>query len=200
MHPKDIAETAAYLVAAVGGPIAAFWALIQWRDSIRQRKLEHRWRQAEVGRQLINQLFDDDSEAGAALEILDGERDQLDMPDGSVVSVSADDIRKALATASDKFAKSRQIRRSFDALFYHLERFQHMIDIELVTRADILKPTQYYCQRLMPLSSVIDGYLREVGYTKALALISSLQAVEPAHSPEAAAGPESNGKSSPPAP
>lgn len=78
MDLKDIAETGAYFVASVGGPIAAIWAFIQWRDSIKQRKLEHRWRQAEVGRQIVAQLFDDDSDAGAALEILDGERDHVD--------------------------------------------------------------------------------------------------------------------------
>jgi hypothetical protein len=181
LNLKDIAETAAYLVAAVGGPIAAFWALVQWRDSINQRKREHRWRQSEIGRQLINELFDADADAGAALEILDGERHHLDIRGGNTVTVSSDDISKALTITADKCDKSRQIRRVFDALFYHLERIQHMIDIGLVTHEDVLKPTQYYCQTLRPWNAVIERYLRATGYTKALALIHALQAVGQTH-------------------
>lgn len=175
---KDIAETVAYLVASVGGLCAALWAVYQWHVSVKQREVEHRWRQAEVGRQLIGQLFDDDSDAGDALEIVDKQRDDVKMPDGSVTTVTEDDITKALTNTSDSCPTSREIRRRFDALFYHLERFQHMIDIGLITREDVLNPTQYYCRKLTPFNSAIPKYLNDIGYTKAHELITSLQVVE----------------------
>ncbi len=72
MNIKDIVETIFYFVTALGAPVAGLWALLQWRESLKQQKIKFRWRQVDLGRQLLDQLFDE-TVAGIALELIDGE-------------------------------------------------------------------------------------------------------------------------------
>ena len=88
-------------VAVIAGPIAAVWALLQWGDSIRQRKREFRWRQVDTGRQLTDELFDDPI-AGDGLEIIDEELDRITLKDGTSAAISPHDIKAAMAFDSQE--------------------------------------------------------------------------------------------------
>ena len=163
-------------VAVIAGPIAAVWALLQWGDSIRQRKREFRWRQVDAGRQLTDELFDDPI-AGDGLEIIDEELDRITLKDGTSAAISPHDIKAAMAfdTSSSKSEVHIAIRRRFDAVFYRLERIQRCVELNLVKLDDVSIPTAYYCKAMGRQMDIFDPYLAKTGYLKAKALIIALQ-------------------------
>ncbi len=72
VHPLQVA---AWFVAVVGGLIAAGIALWQANQNQRQRALDLRWKQAAAGRDLVDEMLDDEA-ASDALAMLDSdERD-----------------------------------------------------------------------------------------------------------------------------
>lgn len=180
MTLESIAQTSAYLVAAIGGPIAAIWSFKLRRETLNQQKREHRWRQADLGRQLIDELYLRDRDADVALQFIDDELSTIAV-DGIHYPISMVDVRQALTYDQGLDSKSIQIRRSFDALFYHLEKFANMIRVELITVEDVQNPTMYYCAKLKVLNPVIEAYLRPVGYVNAWMLIVSLQELDFLH-------------------
>lgn len=174
MNMKDFAEVSMYIVTTIGAPIAALWALLQWRETLQQRKIEFRWRQADLGRRLLDQLFDEPV-AGVALELIDGELEFIETPEEGKVVVDNNSMIKALSSPKDNTAGSRQIRRSFDALLFYLERLESMINLKLIEQDDIAMPTKYYCQKMKTYMETITSYAIETGYGNALNLIKRLQ-------------------------
>jgi hypothetical protein len=177
LNIKDIAETSMYIVTSIGAPIAALWSLLQWRESLQQRKIEFRWKQADLGRQLLDQLFDEPV-AGIALELIDGELHFLKTPEDGELIVDGNTIINALSINKNNTPVSRHIRKSFDTLLYYLERLETMIKLNLIELEDIEMPTKYYCHKMKDNMEIISSYAIETGYINALNLIKKLQSRE----------------------
>ena len=171
---KDIAETAMYMVTALGAPIAAIWTLLQWREALQQRKVEFRWKQADLGRQLLDQLFDEPV-AGVALELIDGELEFIETPEDGKIRIESNQIINALSNQDNESSVDKYIRKAFDYLLYYLERFEVMTRSNLVEIEDISIPTKYYCMKMKPYMKEISTYANKTGYYNALTLINKLQ-------------------------
>jgi len=58
MNPflKDVIQVASWVVAVIGGLIAAFVAIRQLKSNTEQRKTELRWRQANAAKEIISDI------------------------------------------------------------------------------------------------------------------------------------------------
>jgi hypothetical protein len=166
------AENAYYVMATVALPIAAAWALLQWYGAVRQRKAELRWRQAEAAWRLMDTVFDD-AHATVAFELVDGERDAVELPEGGRAAVGAGDVLAALALDPvDGSPRARAIRYAFDCMLYALSRLEGAIASGYVRAEDVASPTAYYARLLRGLGAPFERYVRHVGYDRALALLA----------------------------
>src|SRR5688500_14065605 len=90
---KDIFQVAAWIVAVIGGLIAAGKAISELRNSTQQKKRDLRWRQAEMAKQLLDELFGN-LEARAALKMLDWDGLNYKTPDGGTTQPITHEIRR----------------------------------------------------------------------------------------------------------
>jgi len=169
---KDWIQVIQWSVAIVGGLIAAGVAIYQLRANTKQRERELRFKQAEAGKEILEELFRDD-ESKRALEMLDFKNNYFKNEKGEEFHVSSQDIPKALKNANEKEdARTVLIVRSFDALFYSLNLFEHFITVELTTEEDVSIPMEYYANRLAKNKSVYVEYIQNNTYPKALIFLN----------------------------
>lgn len=170
-------ELAAKMIALIATPIGAVWALLQWGSAVRQRKREFRWQQVDMGRRLLDELFDDPV-AGIALELIDGELDKIQLRDGTQVTLHPEDIHAALSdpgTGEAEREKLRMVRRSFDALLYYLQRIERAVALKLVKLEDVSTPTSYYALASAPMAKTLESYTVRTGYRGAGKLLADLR-------------------------
>jgi hypothetical protein len=166
------AESAYYIVTTVAFPVAAAWALLQWYGSVRQRKIELRWRQAEAAWRLMDVVFED-AQAKIAFELIDGELDAVDLPGGGKAAVGPGDVLAALAIEpEDASPRARAIRYAFNCMLYAMDRLEGAIESRYVLASDVASPTAYYAGVLRGLGAPFERYARHVGYDRALALLA----------------------------
>jgi hypothetical protein len=166
------AETTYYIMATVAFPAAAAWALLQWYGSVRQRKAELRWQQAEAAWRLMDTVFED-AQATIAFELIDGELDAIGLPGGGKAAIDPGDVPAALSIdPEDKSEKARAIRHAFDCMLYALARLEGAITSGYVRAEDVASPTAYYAGLLRRLGPPFERYARHVGYDRALALLA----------------------------
>lgn len=167
-------ESAYHVMATIAFPVAAGWALLQWYGAIHQRKEELRWKRAEAAWKLMDGVFEN-PHATIACELIDGERNSIDVPGGKAEPVSAEDVPRALDLADEDVSpKARAIRYAFNCLLYALDRLESAIASGYVLEGDVESPTRYYARLLRGLGPRLEQYARDVGYVRALALISRL--------------------------
>ena len=123
MTPQDTY----HLMATIAFPAAALWALVQWYQSIRQRREELRWKRAEAAWRLMDEVFND-PQVAIAFDLVDGETSSIEVPGGGVEPVSAADIATALDPANvDGTPRARAIRDAFNCVLYSLDRLEGAI-------------------------------------------------------------------------
>lgn len=179
---KDVAQTGAWSVAIVGGLIAAAKAihesrlnreqrdraLDEAREARAQRNRDLRWRQAQVGTELVDKALND-PQAWDAAQMIDWEDREFKISDGTRVTVTLDDVARALRPYRDKCdLKDAYIREAFDALFYRYSSFERALNIDLVTFDDVATPAQYYIREMSKRRSVYEAYMSTFGFAAAL--------------------------------
>jgi hypothetical protein len=155
------------VIAVLGAFAGAGWALYQWRDSLTQRRLDFRWKQAEAAHHLMDRVFEDPP-TGFALEMIDGERDEFEIGPDKRIRVDTQVIRRALHINGDQDGAGRFIRHCFDSLLYNLERLEHSINVGLVEFSDVSTPTSYYVRLLGSYRQELVPYAEKIGFTRAL--------------------------------
>lgn len=164
-------EALYYLVATIAFPFAAGWAILQWKDAVRQRKRQLRWDQAEAAWKILDKTFED-PESRIAYELIDNERDTIDLPGPRTVKVTLESVKKALdLKLQDNSAESLVIRYAFNCVLYNFERLEAAIVSGYVLEEDVCVPTKYYSKQLKCLRRELNPYAKEVGYKGALRLI-----------------------------
>ena len=154
-------------VAIVTGLAAAILALVQAIAALAQRAREMRWKQAELARKLLDDVYDFDPSHNALI-MVDEFAESFQLDNGQEIEVSFTDIDSALSTpVKDHSDKAKYIRRCFDALFYHVERIEQSIRIKLVKLEDVSRPAEYYVERLALHKRSIISYLAFTKYTGA---------------------------------
>lgn len=160
------------LIAAAGF-VLAIW---QWNKAVAQRKDELRWKRAEAAWKLTDEIHED-PDCAMALQLVDGECEPLEHPDGTRDDVSLEDAMKALDLKTESTSsKSRSIRKSFDSLLYALQRMESAVKTGYILDEDISSVTVYYAgllhaEALWPL---LETYARRIGYNDATRLIARL--------------------------
>ncbi len=141
---KDFFQVAAWAVAVVGGLIAAFIAIAQWRK-------DHRWKQAEIAKTCLDEIRSD-ALSHAAIRMLDWTGLSFDLPGGDKTpQISHEQRRSALRTVNTVFPPGDPgpfVRDAFDALFDRFERLEHFIRIKLIRFEDVEPPLKYYVGKL----------------------------------------------------
>jgi hypothetical protein len=156
-----------WIVAVVGGLTAAGLGILQAVQNRRQRARELRWKQADSGKQLIDELFQDDPSNSGSL-MLDSWARTYPVPGAGEVRIAWKDVVQALKIESidSDDAKSEFIRECCDTLLFHLDRFEHFIQAGLTTFEDVRTPTQYYVDLMAEDKGLWIRYIEFCKYQK----------------------------------
>jgi hypothetical protein len=169
---KDIFLLIASSVTITGGFIAAFMAIYNLVLSRRIREKELRFKQAQVGKQIIEEMFDDDA-AGNALLMIDFEKRSFDVGSKRKIVINIEDVLQALNPDNkSEDAKTIFIRESFDGLFYFLDRFEHFVQIGLTTFEDVAVPIKYYATIMTTHRSTFLKYIQLTQFERALTFLN----------------------------
>jgi hypothetical protein len=161
---KDWVQTFSWVIAILGGAVAAIRALYELRQN-------RYWKQTEAAKKLIDNIYADQP-AQNAMEMLDwGNADFKDV-DGNLFVINESDLVKALRITNLRFDdKEKFIRDCFDCFFYHIAILEHSIQRKLIQFADIRFPIDYYVNKMSQNPAVFRGFDLEYGYEKVVAFL-----------------------------
>ena len=163
---KDYVQMLVWIVTSVGAAIAAWKAIAEMRkaniermEARTNRERDLRWRQAEAGKKLIDELLSN-SKAADALRILD--------LDGHEIALGANgaSIRTSHATLSHHLRTKNltltpedlAVRERFDELLGAFDRLEHYVKIDLTLPDDVLPPFEYYADISGTLKEAMSKY------------------------------------------
>jgi hypothetical protein len=160
----------ATLIAAWVGIATGLVAISTFFYSIQQRRKELRWKQAELARKLLDDLFAD-VDAAQGLYMLDGVRYPYKDFYDQAIEVRTEDVvvtlNKMLAT-QHLDGKETKILFCLDSLLYFLNRIENSLISGLVLFQDINTPCEYYVALIARHKSVFSQYMLRVGYKSLL--------------------------------
>jgi hypothetical protein len=167
---RDDVQAAAWAVAALAGLFGMWRAVVELRHSTKQRDLDLRWRQAEMGKKILDELGD--SAAHSALTMLDWNGRiymNAGVPTQPITHAIRRDSLRTVNTIFDPKSDALLIRDAFDVLLDRFERIEHFIRIELIRFEDIRQPLSYYIRKLAHNDErpVIEKFLEEYEFTLA---------------------------------
>jgi hypothetical protein len=160
----DVAQVVSWLVASIGGVIAAFIAISQSRRDIFERMKSRRWKQAEMAKIVLDEVYNDEK-ARSALYMLDWNGRVYSDGDRLTNPLSTEAVLVALRTTNTHFQPDEMfVRDCFDRLFDYLERIEHYINISLITFEDVEHSLLYYVNIIASQKMVILAFLEEYNY------------------------------------
>jgi hypothetical protein len=167
-----------------GGLIVAAWKLRSDAHATReQRDRDLRWRQAEAGKKLNDEMMTD-VRSWAAMQMLDYSGRTFKLPSNTHCTITHSDLATAL-NASTTILKEKDIyiRDSFDGLFYYLATLEHYISSSLIRYEDVAFPIEYYVPLLGKFKTDAESYLKKYQLVRAQAFLSRFPAWESVKSP-----------------
>jgi hypothetical protein len=165
------------VVAVVGGLVAAFKAIHELRQSRKQRDEELRWKQANVAKQLLDELFVQNDYSENAVLMLDWNRGKRDYIVGKEsILISYDDVLAALGKEQSESLskKDMYIRECFDFFFYFIDRIQHYININLTNSDDVQTPLKPYAKKIKAHREVYERFMTSQDYDAAKQFLRQL--------------------------
>jgi len=148
---KDLIQIGVSIVAIIGGLVAVSQALTEMRRSNDQRREDMRWKQAEMAKKCLDEMFSNGL-ARAAMKMLDWSGLTYTMPGRSQTApIEHATRREALRTSATVFTTDDPapfIRDAYDELFDNFERLEHFVVINLILFEDIKQPLAYYVAKL----------------------------------------------------
>lgn len=168
---KNWLQAIAWLAAGIGAAVAIIKLWTESRASREQRERDLRWRQAEAGKSL-NDEMQTDNQAWPALQMLDSPERVFTVETGERLTISHADIARALTEEEpgdeiDRL-KLAYIRDCFDTLFYYFAIIDHYIANTLIREGDVAYPLEYYVPLLTRLKTPVTGYLLRYKLSRAL--------------------------------
>jgi hypothetical protein len=157
-NSKDWLQAIAWIAATLGAVVAAFKFWSELRLGREQRAQELRWKRAQAGKALNDEMMDDPL-AWPAMQMLDYPGTSFELPSKSVEVIERSDLRFAL-DPNNKASKEKHvyIRKCFDSLFYYMATMEHYTASTLVDPEDIAFPLEYYVPLLAEFRDVVDAY------------------------------------------
>jgi hypothetical protein len=171
---KDRFEVASKLIAIVGGIVSAVVLIVTLQASLAQREREHRWNQARLAMELVDDLMSD-PQAFDALRMIDWDSRAYQIA-GQPEVITASTVREALDVRNnDKLSPSGvYVRESFDRLFHHMGKMERAIRSGLILVEDIRSPLATYYTPILrsKYDSVVHAYMKQLGVDDAAALLT----------------------------
>lgn len=172
---KDWVQLLSWIVAVPTLLVTVFRFRTDLTLGRKQRALDLRWKQADAGKKLNDEMLEDD-EADAAMQMLDYEGREFELPSGVSEPITHSDVRDVL-NPKTPIESERQIyiRDCFDSLFYYMATIDHYAERELVHRDDVAFPLDYYIPRLLKFQPELNAYLHEFNLTRAQAFLAHVK-------------------------
>lgn len=173
---KDIITLVGTCITIIGGFVAATIAIYNLILNRKIREKELRFKQAQMGKQIIEEMFDDEA-AGNALLMIDFERRSYEIGSRKKAIITRDEVVAALnPEIQHEDFKTIFIRECFDGLLYYLDRFEHFIKIGLTTFDDVAVPLQYYATIMSKQKSAFINYIVITQFERALHFLDRFSA------------------------
>ncbi len=157
-YAKDVFQIIAWFAAILGAFIAVWKALVEVRENRQQRIKdqaqrirEMRWGQAKISKELLDDMFDDPY-AKAAMTMLDWSGREFEIKKNVVEKLYESDTQHGLRTTNLEAPSDKDIyiRDCFDRFFYHVDRIEQSIRIDLINFEDAKFPLDYSAASLYP--------------------------------------------------
>ena len=157
---KDHLESFVKYVGIFGGLIAAFVGIYQlWQSNVQSAR-ELRWKQAELGRQMVDKMMAD--EGWKAMEMMDWDDEGRDYEiNGHKEKFNANAVYTALekSTSDDK---DRYIIDRLDRSFFLVSQLESAVRSDLVRFEDVRWPLSWYAaKRMCPRKQLFEAYMKE---------------------------------------
>jgi len=160
-----------WVITVIGGLFGVYKILDDRAKSLQQHEEELRWRRAQAGKSLNDEMLQN-AGAVAALTMLDWEEREYEIqPKVQRVITRADMLRSLRVVEDHPSDKEKYVRDSFDNLFYLMGIFEHYIKQRLIDFGDIQQPIEYYVGKMTPYRAVMEQYLTKGGFKLATALL-----------------------------
>jgi hypothetical protein len=162
-------QIGAWIIAIVGGLIAASKAITEMRRANTQRLEDMRWKRAEMAKKCLDEMISDVL-IQAALKMLDWNGQRFDIAGiGKRGPISHQARREALRTEGTVFlveGDEQFIRDAFDKLFDAFQRLEHFLKTNLIEFEDVEQPLAYYVRKLSRPEEyvVMHTFLTAYGY------------------------------------
>jgi hypothetical protein len=135
MEIRDYFQIIAWLVASIGGVIAAFRAIVEVQRNRKQREIELRWKQAQLAKGILDEI-QDDSLIQNAKKLIDWHEHEYEVRKDHIETITQEEVLNSLqkGTASLKSLdeKEKFIIECLEEFFMKLERVEHLIVIDLM--------------------------------------------------------------------
>ena len=177
MTVKDLIQVTTWIVASLGGVIAAFKAI---NEMVAQRKLregeknqreqEYRWRQAALAKEILSEIFSSE-ECIFTMQMLDWNNRVYEIAPGKFEFVTREEILHALRVDNIEFTtKEAFVRDCFDQYLDGFQMLEHYIRINLIHFEDIKYPIEYWVEEMSNrhLRDVVERYMYEYRFFNAI--------------------------------
>ena len=153
-------ESSARLVGIIGGLIAVFTGIYQFGQSNVQSARELRWKQAELAREMVTKMMDD--EGWKAMEMMDWDDEGREYEiNGRKEKVNANAVYAALEK-SESTDKDRYIIDRLDRAFFLVSQLESAVRSDLVRIEDVRFPLSWYAaKRMCPRKQLFEDYMKE---------------------------------------
>ncbi len=168
-------ETVAKIVGIFGILIAAALAIWQARENLKQRKRELRWKQAEMGKKIMDEIYNDEQSRYAAYMIEPRKRRYKTRENLTEVITQPMVLAALEAEILGNEPGHIFIQDCFDDLFYYYDRIEQFLRSELVTFEDVERPTNYYVNLMANDKRVYLTYIKLIGYPDVLRFLDRFE-------------------------
>jgi len=153
-------ESSARLVGIIGGLIAVFTGIYQFGQSNVQSARELRWKQAELAREMVTKMMED--EGWKAMEMMDWDDEGREYEiNGRKEKVNANAVYAALEK-SESTDRDRYIIDRLDRAFFLVSQLESAVRSELVKIEDVRFPLSWYAaKRMCPRKQLFEDYMKE---------------------------------------
>jgi hypothetical protein len=156
----DRLESYVKFVGIIGGLIAAFIGIYQLWQSNLQNSRELRWKQAELAREMVNKMLDD--EGWKAMEMMDWEDEGREYEiNGQKEKINANAVYTALEN-NESTDKDRHIIDRLDRTFFLVSQLESAVRSDLVRIEDVKFPLSWYAaKRMCSRKQLFEAYMKE---------------------------------------
>jgi len=171
MQIKDYFQIIAWLVASIGGVIAAFKAIVEVQRNRKQREIELRWKQAQLAKEILDEI-EDDSLIQNAKKLIDWHEREYEVRKDHIETITQEEVlnslKKGAASLKSLSEKEKFIIECLEEFFMRFERLEHLIVINLIEFDDISDPLYWWVKSMNLNRSDYEKFLQKYEYGQAI--------------------------------